>query len=153
MNKVWNNIWIGNIYEALKHGSDFQAILCVAENNEIGEYERQMLFSHRKTILIFSHFMVAERDEAGKYVDYYADPVKLEQTLEIISMLDSMGIKTLLHCAAGMERSPLAMIWYLYRYAKCWAIEDAYKLVKEKHPHTENRLTWLKKLIPQPFSE
>jgi len=50
--------------------------------------------------------------------------------------------KLLVHCAGGMERSPLALTWYMHN-RRGLSLEDAFKYVKEKRPQAMNRLQWL----------
>ena len=48
----------------------------------------------------------------------------------------------LVHCAFGMERSPLTVMWYLMRF-RDMSFSDAFKLVKSKRDITVNRIHWL----------
>jgi len=41
--------------------------------------------------------------------------------------------KILVHCGAGMERSPLVVAWYLWKYAEGFkTLDDAYRYIKSK---------------------
>jgi len=53
------------------------------------------------------------------------------------------NIPTLVHCHAGMDRSPFAVAWYLHKHMGMTS-EDAYNLVKEKHPQTIVHDDWMK---------
>ena len=52
------------------------------------------------------------------------------------------GKRVLVHCAAGMERSPTAVIFYLMKYKKM-KLDVAYSLVKSVHPEMYDRRNWL----------
>jgi len=52
-------------------------------------------------------------------------------------------IPTLVHCHAGMDRSPFMVAWFLHDYMGMTP-EEAYNLVKEKHPQTIVHDDWMK---------
>ena len=61
---------------------------------------------------------------------------------EIIFHHEGSGEPVLVHCMAGIERSPLAVVFYLH-YFKDMTWDDAYKFVQKKRPEVANRLQWL----------
>ena len=74
------------------------------------------------------------------------DVIALTQQLDLVAreIEERMQAKkrTLVHCLGGMERSPLAVVWWLHKYRNM-GLNDAYKLVKEKRPVVMDRLEWL----------
>lgn len=52
------------------------------------------------------------------------------------------GKPVLVHCAFGMERSPLTVMWYLMQY-KGMTLDAAFTLVKEKRGMVADRRHWL----------
>jgi protein-tyrosine phosphatase len=50
--------------------------------------------------------------------------------------------KVLVHCGAGIERSPLTVACYLAHYHEK-SMDDAYKIIQEKRPQVEDRRNWL----------
>ena len=59
-------------------------------------------------------------------------------------VLTTTNQKVVFHCAMGMERAPLAVVWYLHKNEGL-SIEDAYKDVIQARPiacHREQWLTW-----------
>jgi protein-tyrosine phosphatase len=52
------------------------------------------------------------------------------------------NLPVLVHCLAGIERSPLAVVFYLH-YFKDMTWDSAYDFVKSKRPQVQNRLIWL----------
>jgi protein-tyrosine phosphatase len=68
--------------------------------------------------------------------------VQLEALVTVVDAAMARGEKVLVSCGQGMERSPLAVAWYLFR-RKGMTVQDAYRLVKEKRPQVIERLGWL----------
>lgn len=54
----------------------------------------------------------------------------------------STNKEVVVHCAMGMERSVLAVVWYLNKYLRM-TIDDAYKLIKDKRPIAVDRRGWI----------
>lgn len=50
--------------------------------------------------------------------------------------------KVLIHCAGGVERAPLTLVWHLMRHDSM-TLDEAYELVKEQHPPAQDRRQWL----------
>jgi protein-tyrosine phosphatase len=71
-----------------------------------------------------------------------ADKKQLDAAAEVIDSALQGGKKVLVHCAAGIERSPLTVVWYLHR-KKNMSIEDAYNLVIDKRSIVQRRDLWL----------
>ena len=61
---------------------------------------------------------------------------------KIGEVLDDTDRSVVLHCAMGMERAPLAVVWYLHNNEGL-SIEDAYKDVISARPIACNREQWL----------
>jgi len=50
--------------------------------------------------------------------------------------------KVVVHCAMGMERSPLTVVWYLHLYHDK-TIDEAYEMVKKARPVAVDRRDWI----------
>ena len=74
--------------------------------------------------------------------DAHALFVQLEALVTVIDAAMARGEKVLVSCGQGMERSPLAVVWYLFR-RKGMTVEEAYNLVEEKRPQVIEHLEWL----------
>jgi len=74
-----------------------------------------------------------------------ADIHQLDKIADLIEMKLIEGYKVLVHCGAGMERSPTAIIYYLYKYQNM-TIDQAYGFVREKHHNMFDRRNWLSKV-------
>lgn len=58
---------------------------------------------------------------------------------------DEMGGRVLVHCGAGMERSPLTIAWYLVKYHGDVFpdLDAAYDYIKRLRPIVQDRQSWL----------
>ena len=72
--------------------------------------------------------------------------VTLEAVAELISHYLLAGARVLVNCNAGMERSPLAVAWYLYR-KRLMEFQAAYELVKSQRPQTVFHNEWVKPFL------
>lgn len=74
---------------------------------------------------------------------------KVEKTLNKLCKIMRDKIKAdnetkiVVHCAMGMERSPLTVVWYLHKYHKI-TISDAYKMARKARPIVLDRRDWIK---------
>lgn len=64
-----------------------------------------------------------------------------EQLDRIADYIDSHP-DILVHCAAGIERSPLAVTWYLYR-KRGLSLNTAWLFVSKWRPQAQDRRAWL----------
>jgi len=75
--------------------------------------------------------------------DGYVDEKILNALADIINVALDSGERVLVHCGAGIERSPLTVVYYLWKY-KQYTLMDAYKLIERKRPIVQNRGCWLR---------
>ncbi len=68
--------------------------------------------------------------------------VQLEALVTVVDAAMARGEKVLISCGQGMERSPLAVVWYLFR-RRGMSVDEAYRLVKEKRPQVIEHQEWL----------
>lgn len=57
-------------------------------------------------------------------------------------LVENPNIRIVVHCAMGMERSPLAIVWYLHRHQKL-GLDDAYRKLVEARPIVLDRRGWI----------
>ena len=79
----------------------------------------------------------------------YSGGVRTEQLDHISMFLESLlyrGHEVLVHCAAGIERSPLTVAYYI-AYSRQIKIDEAYKIVKKHRTQAQDRSFWLKWLM------
>ena len=125
MSQIIDNLYLGNLDDALNAPPDF-VIVCVLEyqppNEPNGAYRFPFLEGGLANI---------------KVLDEFAD---------FVDKLLSEGRKVLVHCAMGVERSPLAVVWYLHK-KKGMSIPEAYAFVKSKRSVVADRTVWLPKSV------
>lgn len=76
---------------------------------------------------------------------YEANTNQLDRAADWIHEQLTAGRTVLVHCAIGMERSPLVVVWYLRRYGHFTLLDTAYDHVIERRPIVERRFSWLPK--------
>lgn len=52
-------------------------------------------------------------------------------------------VPLLVHCGAGIERSPLTLAWWLIARGDCPDFQAAYRELMELRPIVANRLSWI----------
>ena len=58
-------------------------------------------------------------------------------------ILTSTNNKIVVHCAMGMERSPLTVVWYLHKYLGM-TLDEAYSIVSSSRESTIDRRSWIR---------
>ena len=141
-NRIIHDIWVGDLEDAKVWEDN---LLCVLETRPDSEPERALHIP----ILTLRFEKTMMKDKDGKDTDYmiheYVDralPVQLDAVAHVIQNHVDAGTKLLLHCGAGIERSPLALTWYMHTRAGL-SLEEAFEFVKSKRPQAQNRLEWL----------
>ncbi len=123
MSQIIDNLYLGSLDDALNAPPDF-VIVCVLEYQPPNEPKG----AHRFPFL-----------EGG-----LANIKVLDEFADFVDKLLSEGRKVLVHCAMGVERSPLAVVWYLHK-KKGMSIPEAYAFVKSKRNVVADRTVWLPK--------
>lgn len=73
---------------------------------------------------------------------------KVKQTLNKLATLMNKALtenddtKVVVHCAMGMERSPLTVVWYLHKYHDL-TIDEAYERAQAVRPVVVDRRDWI----------
>jgi len=127
-NKIIHDIWVGDLEDAKVWDGN---ILCVLESLPEDEPKQALLIP----ILKSPH-------EHLEDVDAEAIMPNLELIAHVIQNHVDSKTKLLVHCMGGMERSPLALTWYMHE-RKGMEFSDAYDYVKLKRPQALNRIQWL----------
>lgn len=122
------NLYIGDLEDAKTWKGP---IICVLERLPNDEPDHALWIPFLKT----------------KYDDGFIE-YALPQQLDLISvMIDNNRLQKnkplLVHCTAGMERSPLAVAWWLSKKIDI-PIEESYEIVKKYRPQTMEHLEWIK---------
>jgi protein-tyrosine phosphatase len=72
-----------------------------------------------------------------------AEKAKLDEAVEIIRARMSLKTPLLVHCHAGIERSPLTVSYFLWKARYASSFDDAFNLVSTKRPQAAYRGSWL----------
>lgn len=125
-NKIIENLFIGDLDDAITFRDDKPdgVILCVLENRPL---EEPFKAYHIPIITQSDHV----HSDQLNHISYFLEAL-LEKKYDV-----------LVHCMAGMERSPLAVAYYI-AYSKGVPLEEAYKIVKKNRPQTMDRTVWLR---------
>lgn len=67
----------------------------------------------------------------------------LDAAAEIVHHYRERDQTVLVHCGAGIERSPLTCAWYLRKYQLADSINEAYDLIESVRPQIQRRTHWL----------
>lgn len=131
-----HKLWVGDTNDAF----DFNGrIICVLENLPDNEPSNVLW------IPILKHHWNINRDEEGNYKnkDFIteASSIQLHLVADKIDEYLNNGEGVLIHCAAGQERSPLAVAWWVARQGG--SVEEAYEYVKSFRKETIEHLEWL----------
>ncbi len=129
-NEIIKNVWVGDIDDARKWEGNK---ICVLEKYPEDYTQRE----HSLLIPILSHEHHHLEDENAEVMMENIDLVS-----SVIQNHIMAGEKVLVHCAGGIERSPLAVTWYLHKNAGV-PLTDAFDYVKKKRPQALNRIQWL----------
>lgn len=76
-------------------------------------------------------------------------PIASEAGLDVIATLVNLLVRTtksnvLIHCAAGIERGPLASAWYLWKTGQYESFPEAYDYVKKTRTQAQDRTSWVR---------
>lgn len=113
MSHIIDNLYIGDYQNAKDfQNSDIYIITCASEINDIKNYHKIWLFD-------------------GKNNKNFINDIT--EVIKIINNLIIENKKILIHCSAGMSRSPTIVLYYLMKYKKM-KFDDAYMLLKQKRP-------------------
>lgn len=117
-------VFVGDIWSPHR----FQgAIICVTDERPKDEPDRAL------------HIPILKYD--GSQV--VAVPERLDRAADAMWDIWQAGTDCLVHCTAGIERSPLVVTWFLHRHLKLpW--EVAYHLVVRARPGVQRRDYWIK---------
>jgi protein-tyrosine phosphatase len=70
--------------------------------------------------------------------------VRLDQAVQWIE--ENKSRPMLVHCGAGIERSPLTVAWFMCRRRIVADLDQAYALLVKQRPIVQNRRMWLESL-------
>lgn len=125
---VLDRITITNAFEAkkLSQDKDTNFVINVTEPYENGDADIFMPITFQFTPMHFIDIPEARLNLVNEAIMYGLN----------------RGKHVVVHCTAGLERSPLTVIWYLYcRFGL--DLKQAYLMVKERYPKIFDRTHWV----------
>lgn len=127
------NLYLGDWHHGLQAKQNGVATLCVIETAGWDRYEGMTYY-----VPILEH-----DEESLAIVPPQALISKLDEACEIIEdhLLNQEPL--LVHCYAGVERSPLTLAYWLVKSRRQPSLDEAYKFLKSKRPIVEDRRSWL----------
>jgi protein-tyrosine phosphatase len=126
------NLYLGDWQNALSFRT-WGSTLCVIETHPADRYDGMTYY-----------IPILEHDEDSlAMIPPRALIHKLDEACEIIDdhILNEKDI--LVHCWAGVERSPLTLAYWLVKSKRQPNLDEAYKFLKSKRPIVEDRRVWL----------
>jgi protein-tyrosine phosphatase len=132
--QVLPGLFLGDAEDALRFDG---ARVCVHENPD--------------TVAPKSHWIPLMEPVPGTD-EIRANQDMLDAALKIVHRYVKAGMPVLLHCAQGIERSPLVAALYLKRHGHARTLQDAYTAIKALRPIVEDRTYWLpprEKMVPR----
>ncbi len=132
ISEIIEDLFIGDFQDVVDHGKEYVSI--------------NVAYEHKLTLpdSLYIPFLIPAM----------APPVQqttvlgfvLDAIAEIIDLQLAAGRKVLVNCNMGLERSPLAVMWFLVR-KRGMTMDAAYELVKEKRPQIYDRRMWVSRLV------
>lgn len=113
-------------------------IICVLQDLPKGEPRKALWIPIVRTSTTLNNYQLLVEQDA--YV--YAQRPNLDLVAKILEENHQKNIPTLVHCIGGIERSPLAIVYWLRNYHE-FTYDGAYDFIKKIRPIVMNRLIWL----------
>jgi protein-tyrosine phosphatase len=135
--QIEEHVFLGDATDALSWGG---RTICVLESRPVNEPAMAICMPILKHIVnSATHQLQLQTMPDGAL---QADLDMLSVVANLIARLVGRKEDVLVHCGSGVERSPLAIVWFLHEY-RGMSIEEAYKLVRQKRPEVADRRIWL----------
>ena len=126
---ITDNVYLGDMMSA----ATFDGIrVCVHERGPT--YHGQCL-----CVPVLTSSPRSKYDRTGAVASIAA----LDAVSDLIESYVGKDEKIIVHCYGGIERSPLALVWWLTRSKRYDNINEAYEFIKTKRPAVSPRLFWL----------
>lgn len=133
--KILDHLYLGGLTDALTFKGE---IICVTQEVPRAEPEDAYCIPIiRSKVILHDNELLADQDD---------NIIAMKHQIDLVTFMIEKNLKyksdTLVHCMAGIERSPLVIASYLHDNANMtW--DEAYDFIKEKRPEVANRLQWL----------
>ena len=133
--KILDHLYLGDLVDALTFKGE---IICVIQEIPNAEPSNAYWIPIIRTKGELNDDHLIDNQD----VEVTALPHQIEMVIDMLHRNRYSDTDTLVHCMAGIERSPLVIASYLHKYNNMtW--DEAYEFIKEKRPEVQNRLQWL----------
>ena len=132
MNIIVKGLYVGDMSEVERAQRDEMDVLSVMWGEEDGSPKGVENIPTTRFLM----------DASPKGFTTVVDCMKMNEAADWIHARLTTGGRVFLHCAFGMERSPLTAVWYLMRHHN-YTLDEAYRIVKVNRPMTQDRKHWL----------
>ena len=149
MTEIIKDLWVGDLWHVHQAADAGMVVICVLEERP----EEEPLDAIHVPLM---KFLPAYEDAQHALVNHPLSTYEGQWRTNMINLaiicyaIDAgreMGRAVYVHCAAGVERSPLVIAWYLHtRYNK--TLDDAYAEIQSKRSVVMDRRSYL----PHPFN-
>ena len=136
VSKILDHLYLGDIHDAGKFNGE---VICVMQEivEQLEPDEAYWIPIIRSSAPLNSDELILDQEPIITVMKHQIDLIMF-----IIDKNVGFEVDTLIHCMAGIERSPLVVASYLHKYRNMtW--DEAYDFIKEKRPEVANRLQWL----------
>jgi len=128
MNQITDKIWLGDLQDAqnisVLQAANIKAVLSLLENLE-SYFSSLIQIAYQKAQI--QHTLVSMIDGGNNQDDAF------RQAFAVLEGFQDQGLNTLVHCGAGVSRSPSVVIGWLMKHAKLtW--DEALNEVGHKRP-------------------
>jgi Dual specificity phosphatase, catalytic domain len=133
--QILENLYLGDWQDGKSAKFQGWDTLCVIETQPWDKYKGMTYYvpilDHDEHSLAFisPRALLTQLDHCSDIIDKY---VNFEG-----------GDPLLVHCYAGVERSPLTLAYWLVKSKRYPNLDEAYKFLKSKRPIVEDRRAWL----------
>ncbi|HEX4922203.1 MAG TPA: dual specificity protein phosphatase [Candidatus Bathyarchaeia archaeon] len=151
MNEIIPGLWLGNRDDASALSDVHSDWAIIA----ISDYPENEIPNEPFGAYIYSIFTNRKFDDEGEIVWYDSCDLRVDQwMLDWIATLAQaymdIGFQVLIHCVAGIHRSPLVVANMLFKQGYFDSLDAAYNHIKSLRPEIERREYWLKSTNPPP---
>ena len=148
MHEIVHNLWLGDRRDAellaqmthVAYWTNWQIIA-------IADYPSNEIPNEPKSAEILSIFTrEASPEEGTEWYDSHdlrVDTKVLDYIADNIERYIERDHSVLVHCVAGIHRSPLVVAWFLWRRCYFDTLDEAYDYIKSIRPEVERREYWL----------
>lgn len=134
--EIYDGIYVGDIQDAINWNKGDNIITVLTLN-----FKYLSMFTPEEAKLLERKYHYVKVID-NNFTHFNQDA--LDKVVKIVLKLKTQNNNPILiHCYSGIERSPFTVAWVLFRLGYIKDFYEAYNLVKQKHPQTQDRTHWI----------